>query len=128
MVQPMPNNVAHFAIHADDCLRAKRFYEAVFGWTFEPWGPPEFWRIATGEGGIMGALQKRRRPLSGAGVRAFECTIAVDDVEAITKAVEEHGGKITMKPFLLEQVGTLVHFEDTEGNIAGAMQYLPGVL
>ena len=36
----MPNDVAHFAIHADDCQRAKRFYEEVFGWTFEPWGPP----------------------------------------------------------------------------------------
>ena len=36
----MPNDIAHFAIHADDCQRAKRFYEAVFGWTFEPWGRP----------------------------------------------------------------------------------------
>ncbi|MDE0280166.1 MAG: VOC family protein [Gammaproteobacteria bacterium] len=31
----MPNDSAHLAIHADDCQRAKRFYEAVFGWTFE---------------------------------------------------------------------------------------------
>lgn len=124
----MPNHVVHFAIHADDCQRAKAFYEAVFGWTHEPWGPPDFWRIHTGEGGIMGALQKRRQPLSGEGVRAFECTIGVDDVAAITTAVEKHGGTITMKPFLLEGVGTLVHFEDPEGNAVGAMQYLPGVL
>ena len=41
----MPNDIAHFAIHADDCQRAKAFYEKVFGWTFEPWGPPNFWRI-----------------------------------------------------------------------------------
>ena len=31
----MPNNIAHFSIHADDCERAKTFYERVFGWTFE---------------------------------------------------------------------------------------------
>lgn len=124
----MSNHVVHFAIHADDCQRAKTFYEGVFGWTHEPWGPPDFWRIHTGDGGIMGALQKRRTPLSGAGVRAFECTIGVEDVEATAKAVEQHGGTITMKPFLLEGVGTLVHFEDPEGNVVGAMQYLPGVL
>ena len=42
----MPNDIAHFAIHADDCPRAKAFYETVFGWTFEPWGPPNFWVTA----------------------------------------------------------------------------------
>ena len=26
----MPNDIAHFAIHADDCERAKKFYEEVF--------------------------------------------------------------------------------------------------
>ena len=82
----MPNDIAHFAIHADDCQRAKRFYEAVFGWTFEPWGPPEFWRVHTSPGGIHGALQRRRAPVTGGGVTAFECTIAVEDVAATAAA------------------------------------------
>ncbi len=29
-------NVRHFAINADDLSRARRFYERVFGWTFDP--------------------------------------------------------------------------------------------
>jgi predicted enzyme related to lactoylglutathione lyase len=29
----MPNNVSFFAINADDVPRARKFYEAVFGWT-----------------------------------------------------------------------------------------------
>jgi uncharacterized protein len=45
----MPNNVASFAIHATDVQRARRFYEAVFGWQFEPWGPPDFYLIHTGD-------------------------------------------------------------------------------
>ncbi len=69
----MPNDVAHFAIHADDCQRAKRFYEEVFGWTFEPWGPPDFWRIHTSPKGIFGALQKRRAPVTGSGMIGYEC-------------------------------------------------------
>ena len=123
----MPNDIAHFAIHASDCQRAKAFYEGVFGWTFEPWGPPNFWRIHTSPGAIHGALQQRRGPVTGTGMTGFECTIAVADVDATAKAIEAHGGKV-QQPFVIETVGTLIMFEDTEGNVVGAMQYMEGVL
>ncbi|MGE3174463.1 MAG: VOC family protein [Planctomycetota bacterium] len=123
----MPNHVVHFAIHADDCARARAFYEAVFGWTFEPWGPPGFWRVFTGPDGIHGALHQRREPLTGTGMRGFECTIGVDDVQATAKAVAAHGGTVTLPPFAIDGVGTLVMFLDPEGNTVGAMQYLPGM-
>ena len=38
-------------------------------------------------------------------------------------AIEKHGGKVTHQPFVSETVGTLIMFEDTEGNVVGAMQY-----
>ena len=38
----MTTNLAAFALHVDEVDRARAFYEAVFGWTFEPWGPPGF--------------------------------------------------------------------------------------
>ncbi len=123
----MPNDIAHFAIHADDCERAKTFYEKAFGWTFEPWGPPDFWRIHTSPGAIHGALQKRRAPVLGHGMIGFECSIAVDDVEATAKTIVACGGKVSMQPFEIEGVGTLVMFKDTEGNVVGAMQYQEGV-
>ena len=34
----------HLAINADDVPRAKAFYESVFGWRFQPWGPPEYYQ------------------------------------------------------------------------------------
>ncbi|MEO0651964.1 MAG: VOC family protein [Planctomycetota bacterium] len=123
----MPNPIAHFAIAANDCQRAKTFYESVFGWTFEPWGPPNFWRIHTTPDGIHGALQERREPLQGSGSHGFECTIAVEDVQATVAAIESAGGKLTLPPFELEGVGTLAMFEDTEGNRVGAMQYVAGL-
>jgi len=124
----MPNDLAHFAIHADDCQRAKAFYEAVFGWTFEPWGPPDFWLIHTSpDAPTLGALQKRHAPVTGTGTIGFECTIGVDDVRETAQAIEKHGGTLTMQPMLLETVGTLVMFKDTEQNVVGAMQYLEGV-
>ncbi len=123
----MPNPIAHFAIHADDCPRAKAFYEKTFGWTFQPWGPPNFWRVFTSPGAIHGALQERRAPVSGPGMIGFECSIAVEDVKAAAKAIVANGGRVTMGPFDIQGVGTLVMFEDTEGNVVGAMQYLGGV-
>ncbi len=123
----MPNNIAHFAINADDCLRAKKFYTDVFGWKFEAWGPPDFWRIFTSPDGIHGALQKRREPASGNGIKGYECTIGVENINTTVSAIEKAGGKIVFPPFLIEHVGTVAQFEDTEGNRASVMQYLQGV-
>ena len=121
----IPHTVVHFAIHADAVDRARRFYSTVFGWRFEAWGPPGFFRVFTG---IEGALHERPEPLSGAGVRAFECTISIDDLPAIRAAVVASGGTIVYDEVEIPTVGRLVQFLDTEQNIVSAMHYEPGVL
>jgi predicted enzyme related to lactoylglutathione lyase len=123
----MANNVVHFAIHADDVDRARRFYEGVLGWRFEAWGPPGFFRVHTGtadDPGIEGALHERSEPLSGTGVRGFECTVAVEDLAPVRAAVIAHGGTVVLDAFEIPTVGTLLQFLDTEGNVVGAMRYL----
>jgi predicted enzyme related to lactoylglutathione lyase len=54
---------------------------------------------------------------------AFECTVAVADVEAIAAKVAEFGGKVTMGPATIPTVGTLIQFHDSEGNVVNAMKY-----
>jgi predicted enzyme related to lactoylglutathione lyase len=126
----MANNLAFFAIHADDVERARKFYEGVFGWGFEAWGPPGFYLVHTNphddEPGIEGALQERHEPLDGKGMRGFECTISVDNVSDIKRRVVAGGGTIVYDEVEIETVGTLVQFLDTEGNVCNAMKYLPG--
>jgi uncharacterized protein len=122
----MTANLASFAIHADDVERAARFYEAVFGWRFEPWGPPGFYLIQTGDDdspGIQGLLQKRHTPRAGTGLNGFEPTFSVEDVDAVLAAVEANGGTVTMGKSPIPTVGVLVRFLDTEGNDVGAMKY-----
>ncbi len=121
----MPATLRHFAINADDVPRAKRFYEDVFGWTFTPWGPPGFYQTRDSGGGHLGALQGRR-DVGGQRMPGMELTFGVDDINAATAAIEAHGGRILMQPFRLEGVGELIFFQDSEGNIAGAMQYDEG--
>ncbi|MFK7957647.1 MAG: VOC family protein [Lysobacterales bacterium] len=118
----MPNRLAHFAIEADDVERARNFYSAVFEWKFEPWGPPGFYLIH--EAGVAGALQKRQQPLAD-GRRGFECTFAVDNLEATRQRVIDAGGSLDAEPLTIPTVGTLARFADTEGNEALLMQYEP---
>jgi predicted enzyme related to lactoylglutathione lyase len=121
-------NIGHFAINADDLDRARRFYERVFGWRFEPWGPPGFLQIMTGiegEPGVQGAMQKRRELVAGQRTIGFECTVSVKDVDAAAAAVVANGGAILIPRVLIPTVGHLIFFRDPEGNVCGAMQYDP---
>ena len=117
--------VRHFAINADDLPRARRFYERVFGWRFNAWGPPGFFMIETGSAdtpAIHGSLQGRRELVEGERMNGFECTIAVPDIDAAQAAVTANGGTILMSRQTIPTVGHLFFFKDSEGNIAGAMQ------
>ena len=118
----MPATLRHFAINAADVPRAKSFYEQVFGWTFTPWGPPGFYQTRSAGEGLMGALQGRRS-LGGHTMPGMELSFGVEDIKATAAAIEAHGGHVIMQPFHIEGVGELIFFQDTEGNIAGAMQY-----
>lgn len=121
----MPATIRHLAINADDVQRAKAFYEAVFDWTFEPWGPPDFYQIKGA--GVGGGLHGRRELLPGARMIGFEATVAVEDIDATIAAVEAAGGRIVMPPSRIQGVGELIYFEDTEGNLVGAMKYERGL-
>ncbi|MEO7690231.1 MAG: VOC family protein [Sphingomonas sp.] len=122
----MPANLASFAIHVDDVDRARRFYEAIFGWEFEPWGPPGFYLIHTGDEaspGIQGLMHKRQVPRTGTGLNGVEPSFSVNDVDAVAALVEANGGTITYAKAVIPTVGALIRFLDTEGNDIGAMQY-----
>jgi predicted enzyme related to lactoylglutathione lyase len=122
----MPANLASFAVHVDEVDRAVAFYTAVFGWRFEPWGPPGFYLIQTGDDadpGVRGLMHQRHVRRSGTGLNGFEPTFAVDDIEATAAAVTANGGTVTMLPAHIPTVGTLIRFLDTEGNDIGAMRY-----
>ena len=121
----MPNNVDFFAINADDVPRARKFCEAVLGWTFEPWGPPNFYLIETGREPMTvsgGALQERRELARGQKMIGFECTIAVANIDQTIRTIEANGGRIAAPKFHIPAVGTVAYFFDTEGNVAGICQ------
>lgn len=120
----MPNPVDFFAINADDVPRARKFYESVFAWSFEPWGPPGFYLIETEQraGAIRGALQERRELVPGHKMVGYENTIVVTNIDQTLRVIEANGGRIAAPKFHIPNVGTIAYFFDSEGNVAGLRQ------
>jgi predicted enzyme related to lactoylglutathione lyase len=120
------NTLAHFSINADDVDRARAFYEKVFGWKLVPWGPPGFYMIEAKDSAVLGSLQGRRELVKGQRTVGFECTMGVPSIDATERAVKAAGGKVLMERSVIVGVGTLMFFQDPEGNAFGAMQYEGG--
>ena len=123
------NRVIHFEIHAGVPLRAIRFYSALFGWTFTPWGGGvEYWAIATGpatEPGIDGGLLPRRGPDEGRAINAYICTIEVADLDQILDTAQGLGASVYRPRMAIPGIGWLAYLTDTEGNTFGIMQSDP---
>lgn len=122
----MASRVVHFEIHAEDPIRAVKFYTDVLGWEFTKWeGPIDYWMIKTGpddEPGINGGLVKRMGQIDGQSVIAYVCTVYVPSLDEYTKKTLDSGGVIALEKMPIPGVGWLAYFKDTEGNIFGLMQ------
>lgn len=122
----MKNTLTHFAIHIDDIDRAKSFYDGVFDWGFNTYGPSDFLQIKANkseDGATIGALQSRKYSSIADKIIGLECTISVEDIDDIIARVERNGGKILLPKTAVPSVGWLAKFLDTEGNLMCAMQY-----
>jgi predicted enzyme related to lactoylglutathione lyase len=117
--------VMHFEISADDPKRAMAFYDKVFGWKYQKYegGNTDYWLVTTGdksEPGINGAIQLRT-PLPQSVIN----TIMVDSIDETAQKIIDNGGQIVVPKMDIPKVGEMVYFQDTEGNIFGAMQADP---
>ena len=126
----MANSVAHFEIFATDVERARKFYEKVFGWRFEVAGPPDFYLILTGpasDPGITnGLIAKRTGAVAQGALNSFRCTVSVRSILETVAAIEAAGGTLRSAIADIPDVGKVLEFADTEGNIACVMQYEQG--
>lgn len=117
----MTATLRHFALAADDLARARAFWGGVLGWTFEPWGPPDFFQIRGA--GIGGALHGRHEVAPGVPCPDVDLTFGVDDLTATLAAIVAGGGRTAATPFRIDGVGSGAWFADPEGNVAKVMAY-----
>ena len=89
-------------------------------------GPPDFYMINSGKMGdphCMNTLHSRRELKQGVRMTGYECIISVPSLSDVVAAIRTQEGNITMEETVIVGLGRLAFFEDTEGNLAGAMQY-----
>ncbi|MEQ9404919.1 MAG: VOC family protein [Cyclobacteriaceae bacterium] len=118
----MKNKPSHFAIYIDNMDRAKKFYQELFGWEFNSFGPPDFFQIRS-DSQLIGALQSRSYAHVKEKVIGFECTISVEDIDNTIEKVLANGGKIVLPKTSIPTVGWITKFLDSEENLVCAMQY-----
>lgn len=122
----MTNQLTHFAIYIDDIERAKKFYDKVFDWGFNSYGPTDFLQIKSSKSekaNLIGALQSRQYSPVAEKTIGFECTIAVESIEHTIDKVSQSGGQILLPRTAIPYVGWIAKCLDTEGNLFCAMQY-----
>ena len=128
--------VVHFEMPAEDQKRMANFYTRAFGWQTKQLGPEMggYVVVTTTESGedgpkkpgmINGGFFKKTKPSQSPSV-----VIAVDDIRASMKKVEQAGGKVIGgqkpgEPDEIPGVGLYVSFFDTEGNRVSMLQPAP---
>lgn len=126
----MAARVVHFEVQADDLDRARAFYAAALGWTFEDYsgvtGSP-YWGVITGaddQPGINGGLLGRpaAAPGLGQGTNAYVCTVQVDDYDTTERAILAAGGQVALPKMALTGMAWQGYYLDTEGNTFGIHQ------
>lgn len=126
----MSGEVGHFEIPADKPDRARKFYEATFGWKMNTLPEMDYTMVSTGPvdekgmpkepGFIGGGIGKRGDALEHPVV-----TIMVDEIDDAIQKIEKNGGKILRPktPLAEGTMGWSAYFKDSEGNTVGLYQW-----
>ena len=127
------NPVVHFEMPYENRARMVTFYESVFAWQMQLYGEEMGnYVVATtaltdakpGEpaGAINGGFFPKKPDWPA---QYPSIVIAVDDVQAAMRKVNQAGGEVLGEPMDIPEVGKYVSFMDTEGNRVSILQALP---
>jgi predicted enzyme related to lactoylglutathione lyase len=98
--------IDYIELPASDVLAAKKFYSAVFGYTYQDWGPDY---ADANDGRLSHGLT------SAGSLKAPLVVMHAVDLEAARHRVLEAGGKILREIFSFPG-GRRFHFSDPHGN------------
>jgi len=108
IIMSQDGNLDYLELPAPDMAATKRFYGAVFGWTFVDYGPDycEF-----DAGGRKGGFNGERKVVSGGGALPV---LWANDLDSIEDKVRAGGAEITERHEF--PGGRRFHFRDPNGN------------
>lgn len=121
------DKVVHFEIPMDDKARAMKFYKSAFGWNLVDMPEMDYVMAHTMEmdenrmpkemGAINGGLAMRQGTF-----QTVSFAIDVADIDVATQKVVAEGGTIVKEKTPVGDMGYIVYFKDTEGNLLSLWQ------
>ena len=109
MSQAKPENqIDYIELPASEIEKTKTFYNSVFGWKFEDYGPDY---TSFHDGRIGGGFAKDS-PAAGRGILLVIYSI---DLDAVQQKIKAAGGRIVRETFSFPG-GRRFHFADPNGN------------
>ena len=110
---PDPHHSIHYIeISVRDMVRAKAFYNAAFGWSFNDYGPAYCGICGVDDAEEQGGLCVAETVSSGGPLVVLYSNALDTTLESVTSA----GGVIEREIFDFPG-GRRFHFQDTEGNV-----------
>jgi uncharacterized protein len=100
-----------------DLNAAKRFYGALFGWTFRDVPGDPNYTLALLDGEPLAGLFEKALSAGQSQQPAWLTFLAVRDVDAAQRAVVQHGGKVLSKPHDYPQRGRQAVLADPDGAV-----------
>jgi uncharacterized protein len=127
------DSVVHFEMPYDDRARMAKFYSDAFGWQTRMLGAEmgNYVLAMTTDsdesgpkrpGAINGGFYARKADWPA---QHPSLVIAVDDIEAAMRKVDQAGGRVLGTPMEIPGIGQYVSFMDTEGNRVSILQPSP---
>jgi predicted enzyme related to lactoylglutathione lyase len=116
MTQP----VTYVELSSPDVDRSTAFFEAVFGWQFQPFVSPVYLVAPGAAGGVDTGLLPSRD-----GAPRAVPVIRVPSLDAATADVLAHGGALVVPPFAVTGVGRGCYVTDPAGLLIGLHEYDP---
>jgi len=124
------NPVVHFEMPYEDRERLSEFYAKAFGWNMNSLGEEMgnyvlAYTTETDENHMVmrpGAINGGFFPKCSDTPQVPSVVIAVENIIAAMKKVEEAGGSLLGAPIEIPGIGQYVSFTDTEGNRVSLLQ------
>ncbi|MEI2276989.1 VOC family protein [Paenarthrobacter ilicis] len=107
-----------------DTAKAKAFYTAIFGWTYETGDQETYGGYITAyKDGQMVAGMMAKQPDMTAMPDLWSTYLRTDDIQATTRAAAANGGQVYMEPMDVPAQGSMAMYADASGASIGAWQF-----
>ena len=111
---------------------SRRFYEELFGWTFESpgidlgFGGVDSYMLIRHDGRLIGGMVDANSMNAENNISQWITVMSVDDIDAAVSSLERGGGTVLTPPTVLASRGTLAVAHDPSGAIFAMVQTVAG--